>query len=386
MVSRCLCLVSVSMALSLSLAACTKPDDAGRPGEGEGTAVLVVQVRQQDVPVERLGLGTASGFYTATVRARVDGMLDRVLFQEGETVRRGQLLAELDARPFRIALQQAEAGLSRDRAQLTNARLNLERNMHLRDDHLVSGQVVDDLAASAAQLAATVQSDEAGVASARLQLAYCRIVAPIDGRTGIRQMDPGNLARAADANGLVLVTQMDPMAVIFTLPEADLAAVVRAQAGARLPVEALSRDGTEVLAAGSLALIDNQINATSGTLRLKAVLPNAAGLLWPNQYVKVRLRLHTLVGASVLPAAALQRGPEGTFVYVVDGDSLAQVRPVTVQMTVEELAVIDHGLSPGETVVLEGQHRLKPGDKVRARPAPSGLQPPSPEAPPAAAP
>ena len=360
----------LSLALALGGSACKR---AAKDRQGDGGApaaavpVVVEPVRQRDIPLHLLGLGTVSGFYTATVRARVDGLLDRVHFREGDSVRRGQLLAELDARPYRIALQQAEATLARDAAQLKNARLNLTRNQGLRADDLVSQQAVDDLAASVDQLAGTLLSDQAGVDNARLQLEFCRITAPIDGRTGIRQLDPGNLARASDANGLVVLTQLDPIAVIFTLPEDNLASIARHNGQAPLQVQAVSRDGSEVLGQGTLALIDNQINTNTGTLRLKAIMPNPQGLLWPNQFVKVRMLLETVPNALVLPAAALQRGPEGTFVYVVDSGDLAQVRPVTVRTTLEEWALIEAGVGLGDRVVVEGQQRLKPGSLVQAR-------------------
>jgi multidrug efflux system membrane fusion protein len=334
--------------------------------------VLTSQVAQRDVPIWLEGLGTVSAFYTVTVKPQVDGRIDKVLFTEGQRVKKGDVLIQIDPRPFAIQLKSAEANLMRDDANLKNARLNEDRYKTLQQQNLISTQQLTDQQASVAQLAAQVQSDQAMIDSAKLNLDWARIRSPIDGVIGVRLVDPGNVVHAADTNGLVVVTQLDPIAVFFTLPEDDLGSVSQAMADGQLAVEALSRDGDQSLGEGKLAVIDNEINQATATIRLKAIFDNPKHLLWPNQFVKARLRLTTRNGAIVVPAAVVQHGPQGTFAYVVGADSTATVRPVVVDVVQGEVAIVSRGLKPGEQVVFEGQAQLRPGAKVSAKPAGNG--------------
>jgi multidrug efflux system membrane fusion protein len=315
------------------------------------------------------GLGNVSAFYTVTVKPLVDGRIDRVAFKEGQHVKKGDTLVQIDPRPYRIQLEAAQASLARDQANLKNAQLNLDRYKTLSDQKLIAVQQMTDQQASVDQLVAQVSADRATIDSAKLNLDYANVTSPIDGVVGVRLVDPGNVVHASDPGGLVVVTQLDPIAVFFTLPEDDLAAVTKAMAAGQLPVDALSRDGDKPLGVGTLSVIDNQINQSTATIRLKAIFPNPESLLWPNQFVKARLRLATRKGATVVPAAVIQHGPQGTFAYVVGADSSAEPREVTVEAIQGDLAVIAKGLSVGEQVVVEGQAQLRKGSKVQAKPA-----------------
>ncbi len=277
----------------------------------------------------------------------------------------------IDPRPFQIVLHQGQAALARDQAQLHGAQRNLERYQAVIAEQLIPQQQVDDQRATVEQLQGAVQGDQAQIENARLQLDYTHIKSPIEGLTGVRQVDPGNLVHTADASGIVVVTQIDPIAVIFTLPQDDLPRVSRAQATGPLQVDALSRDGGgQPLATGKLEVVDNQINQTTATIRLKAIFPNPAApqhALWPNQFVKARLRLAVRKGALVIPAVAVQRGPQGTFVYVVGSDEKAAVRPVTVDTLQGDEALLSKGVQAGDAVVIEGQNQLRPGARVATR-------------------
>lgn len=338
------------------------------PGAPRAVPVLVTSVEQRDIPVWLEGLGTVNAWQQVTVRPQVDGRLDKVSFREGQTVRRGDLLAQIDPRPFQVQLHQAEGALARDRAQLEAGKRNLERFRTLRESNFVAVQQVDDQIGVVGQAEGTVQIDLAAVESARLNLDYARITAPLDGIVGVRLVDSGNLVRAADTTGIAVITQIDPAAVIFTLPQDELPRITLAQRRGAIPVEAWSRDGQTRIATGQLMVIDNQINQTTATLRLKALIRNPDRQLWPNQFVKARLLLDTEHGALVVPAAAVQRGPQGTFVYVVDQKQMASPRPVEVKLITAEVAVLAKGLTPGEQVVVEGQSQLRPGAQVMARP------------------
>jgi multidrug efflux system membrane fusion protein len=347
--------------------------------------VLTAAVAQRDVPMWLEGLGSVSAFYTVTVKPQVDGRIDKVAFTEGQHVKKGDLLIQIDPRPYAIQLQSAQANLARDTANLNNAQLNEDRYKTLRSQNLIPTQQLTDQQANVAQLTAQLQSDQAQIESAKLNLDYARIRSPIDGVIGVRLVDPGNVVHANDPNGLVVVTQLDPIAVFFTLPEDDLPAVSQAMAGGPLDgtspappergqgllVEARSRDGDKPLGEGKLSVIDNEINQQTATIRLKAIFDNPKQLLWPNQFVKARLRLSTRANAVVVPAAVVQHGPQGTFAYVVGADSTAAVRPISLDMVQGEVAIVSRGLSPGEQVVVEGQAQLRPGAKVAARPAAS---------------
>jgi multidrug efflux system membrane fusion protein len=346
------------------------PAGTGSPGD-RVVPVLTAPVAQRDVPIWLDGLGNVAAFYTVTIKPQVDGRIDKVAFKEGQHVKKGDLLVQIDPRPFAVQLQSAQAALARDGAQLHNAQLNLGRYETLRSQNLIAEQQLTDQAATVAQLDAQVHADQAQVDAAKLQLDYARITSPIDGVVGVRLVDPGNVVHPSDATGLVVVTQMDPIAVFFTLPEDDLPAVNKAMAAGPVVVEARSRDGDKPLGDGKLAVIDNAINPSTATLKLKAVFDNPQQLLWPNQFVKARLRLTTRNGAIVVPAAVVQRGPQGTFAYVVSPDATAVVRPIAVDSLQGDLALIASGLSAGEQVVVDGQAQLRPGSKVAPKPAPA---------------
>jgi multidrug efflux system membrane fusion protein len=351
------------------------------PGTGDRVVpVTTAAVVRRDVPVTVEGLGNVVPLMTVTVRPQVDGRLDRVFFKEGDPVKKGELLAQIDARPFAIQLHQGEAALARDRANLANAERTLERYTRLSQDTLVTEQQVDDQRASTAQLEAVTQADQATIESARLNLDYARITSPIDGVTGVRLVDPGNIVKAADTSGIVIVTQLDPIAIIFTLPQDDLPRVQQGMSKGKLVVDALARDGGKLLGSGTLELIDNQVNAQTATVRLKAHFANPSRSFWPSQFVKARLHLETEKNMIVVPAAAVQRGPKGTFVYVVTPDKTATPKPVEIASIEGDDAIIQKGLAPSEIVVTEGQNQLKPGAKVAPRgDAPSAGASPSPK-------
>src|SRR5450432_2704757 len=279
--------------------------------------VLTAPVEQRDVPVWLEGLGNVSAFYTVTVKPQVGGQIVNVAFKEGEHVKKGDLLMQIDPRPFAIALQSAQAALARDNATLKNGQVNADRYKTLADQKLIAVQQYTDQAAVVAQLDAQAQADQAQIASAQLNLTYARITSPIDGVTGVRLVDPGNLVQPSDTTGLVVVTQLDPIAVLFTLPQDDLPSITEGMADGPLTVEARSRDGDTTLAEGKLTVIDNQINQATSTVRLKAIFANPKQVLWPNQFVKARLHIATRKSAIVVPAAVIQHGPNGTFAYVV---------------------------------------------------------------------
>jgi len=329
--------------------------------------VLVATVERRDVPLYLEGLGTVAAYHTVTVRPRVEGRLDAVRFTEGQTVRRGDLLAQIDPRPFAIALRQAEAVVARDRALVASNRRTLERSRSLLEQRFAAQADVDAALGAFEQSQASLRADEAQAAAARLNLDYARITSPIDGVTGLRQVDPGNVVRPSDANGIVLVRQIDPIAVMFTLPQDELPRIAAEMARGELPVEVYSRDGSTRLGVGALAVLDNQINQATATLRLKAVFANPARALWPDQFVKTRLLLTTVRGALVVPAAAVQRGPQGTFAYLVSPDQRVVVRPVRVDRIEGEQALIADGLGAGDQVVVEGTSRLRAGARVQTR-------------------
>src|SRR5450631_1277369 len=338
----------------------SKRDERGpRPA-----AVVVAKVENRDVLLFLDGLGTVTAFKTVTVRSQVDGRLDSVAFREGQEVKRGTVLAQIDPRPYAIQLRQAEAALARDGAQLQGNQLDPERYTVVGKNKLISQQQMDDQHMLVGQLEGAVKADRALIEQAKLMLDYARIRSPIDGITGVRLVDPGNLVHASDPSGIVVVAQLDPIAVLLTLPQDDLPRVTAAMAEHKRAVQALSRDGSAVLATGALLLIDNQINTATATIRLKAIFPNPKHSLWPNQFVKARLMLGTQKNALVVPAIAVQNGPSGTFVYVVGDDKKANPRPVDVALIESDAAIITKGVTTGETVVTEGQFQLKPGAPV----------------------
>lgn len=353
-------------------AAAKKAASSAKAASDRVVPVLTAQVEQRDVPVWLEGLGNVIAFYTVTVKPQVDGPIVQVLFKEGEHVKKGQVLLQIDPRPFAIQLHSAQASLARDAANLKNARLNEDRYKTLRSQNLIPEQQLTDQQASVAQLDAQVRADQAQVDAAKLNLDYAQVKSPIDGVVGVRLVDPGNVVHASDPTGLVVVTQLDPIAVLFTLPEDDLPAVSKAMAGGSLAVEARSRDGDKLLGEGKLSVIDNEINQSTATIRLKAIFDNPQKLLWPNEFVKARLRLATRQNSVVVPAAVVQHGPQGTFAWVVGADSTASVRPITVDLLQGELAIVTRGLTSGDQVVVDGQAQLRPGSKVAAKPASPG--------------
>lgn len=340
----------------------------GRPSTGPGgdriVPVHVAIAQPGDLPVWLEGLGTIAAFQQVTVRPRVDGLLEKVLFTEGAPVKAGDVLAQIDPRPFQVALNQARGALARDRANLDTLKKNHERYKGLAAQQLVAQQQVEEIAGQLGQAEGAVKIDLAQVEAAQLQLDYATIKAPLSGITGVRLIDAGNLVKANDATGLVVITQVDPAAVLFTIPQDRLPAVAAATAKGEVEIEVWNRDGSQKLATGKLAVLDNQINQTTSTLRLKALVPNPDRVLWPNAFVKAKMLVETKKGALLVPAVAVQRGPQGTFVYVVGPDKTAQLRPVTVGLITANKAVIEKGLEGGEQVVIEGQNQLRPGGKV----------------------
>jgi multidrug efflux system membrane fusion protein len=341
--------------------------DGGGDGGAHPVPVLTSRVEKRDMPIRLEGLGTVAAYYTVTIHSRVDGELMKVAFLEGQQVKKGDLLAQIDPRPFQIAKEQAEAQLARDKASLVDDKLNLDRDADLRKQALVSQQVVDDQQALVGQFEGSVKADQAAVDSANLNLVYSRIVSPIDGLTGVRLIDPGNIIHAADTNGLVVITALDPIAVLFTLPEDDLPAISEQMENHKLTADAFTRDGRVNLGTGEVALVDNQINQTTGTLRIKAIFPNPHRALWPNQFVKTSLLLDTRKNALVIPTVAVQRGQQGTFVYRVKSDSTVEARPLTLGPSHDDLTVAESGLNEGDVVVVDGQYKLHVGSLVTAR-------------------
>jgi membrane fusion protein, multidrug efflux system len=340
--------------------------DAAARSAARSVPVVAVPARRGDMPIALSGLGTVTAFNTVTVRSRVDGQLIKVAFQEGQFVKQGELLAEIDPRPFQAQLTQTEGQHARDLAQLKDARINLERYRQLLDKQFISKQQYDDQAASVGQFEGAVKADEGAIANAELQLVYSKISAPIGGRIGLRLVDVGNMVHAADPTGLLVITQVQPIAAVFTIPEDDLPSLLpRLRAGERLAVEAYDRSGDTKIATGELLTADNQIDPTTGTVKLKAVFANEDHALFPNQFVNVRLLLDVRKDATIIPAAAIQRGPRGTFVYVVRPDQTAEVRAIRVGIMEGAEVSVDSGLSVNELTVVDGADKLKAGSNVQ---------------------
>ena len=343
-----------------------KSSSARDPSSPAGAIpVSVATARKGDIPLYVSGLGSVTAFYTVTVKTRVDGQLIRVAFREGDLIRQGDLLAEIDPRPFQVQLEQAQGVLARDQALLENARRDLQRYRTLITDDAVPQQQVDTQNATVAQLAGTVQSDRAEVANAQLQLTYSRITAPITGRVGLRLVDPGNMVHAADANGLLVITEVQPITVVFSIPQDWLPEILeKLRSGQRLQVDAFNRDATVKLASGRLLSVDNQIDPTTGTARLKALFDNANQALFPNQFVNARLLLDTERDKVLVPAAAIRRGPQGSFVYVVGDNAVVHVRPVSIGITQGDQTSIADGIASGEQVVVDGMDQLRDGTRA----------------------
>lgn len=363
-----LCILAAVCAVSFGCStADSKQQQKAHAAGPRSVSVSVAPVQKQDVPVYLSGLGTVTAFNTANIKSRVDGQIMKVNFREGQEVHQGELLLEIDSRPYEVQLEQMQAQLFRDQAQLRDARLNLERYTALIPSGSIAQQQVDTQKATVDQLDGTVRNDQAQINSAKLNITYCHITAPFSGRIGLRQVDPGNIVHASDTNPMLILTQLQPIAVIFTLPE-DVLPKVSQQMGQRtLEVDAFSRDDQTKLAAGKLLTIDNQIDPTTGTARLKAVFDNKDNKLWPNQFVNADLLVETRKSSTVVPTAALLRGPQGTYVYTVNPDNTVQDKAVTVALTQGDTTVVTEGVNPGETVVTDGQDKLQRGSKIEPR-------------------
>lgn len=347
----------------------------GRRGGGQGpqtVQVSVATVSTQDVPVYLDGLGSVEAFNTVTIKSRVDGPIEQINFKEGQNVKKGELLAVIDPRQFQVAVSQAEATLYRDQSQLTIAQRNFTRYQDLFKQGIVSRQDYDAQESTKGQLEGTVRADQAAIDNAKLNLSYTRITSPIDGKVGLRQVDLGNVVHASDPNGLAVITQLQPISIIFTIPEDSLPSVLQKFRGNPLPVDIYSRDNQTKLGTAKLVTINNQIDPTTGTVKLKAVSDNNDGMLWPSQFVNARLLLDVKKDAVVVPASAVQHGSQGAFAFVVKQDNTVDQRTIKPGIADGNLVSIDDGLAAGEEVVTDGQDKLQPGSKVAVSGGPGG--------------
>lgn len=343
-----------------------KSDAAPRPAQTMTVVATTTKVQQHDIPIYLTGIGTVTARESVTVRARVDGQLEAIGFKEGQDVTQGQLIAQLDPRTLQAQLDQALAQKAKDAAQLANARTDLRRYTDLVKQNASPRQILDTQRALVAQLEAATQADDAQINYAKTQFSFTRITAPISGRVGARLVDPGNIVHVTDPNGLVVINQIDPISVVFTLPEESFQDINQALHESKTPLEvtAYARNNPESLGRGHLVLLNNQIDTTTGTVRLKGDFPNPGHKLWPGQYVDARLYLGVRKGALTIPSQAVMRGPNGNFTFVIDDNDTAQVQPIHVLEIKDGMAVIDKGLTAGQRVVTDGQYKLKRGVKV----------------------
>jgi multidrug efflux system membrane fusion protein len=363
----------------------TQPKEGGRGQAGAPVPVGVSPVAKGDMPVTLSQLGTVTPLAMVTVKTQISGYLVQVAFKEGQMVNKGDFLAQIDPRPYQVALEQAQAQLGKDQALLKNAQVDLQRYNTLVAQNSIAKQTRDTQVSLVAQDEATVKADQAQIDAQRLNLTYCHIVSPVTGRVGLRQVDAGNYVQTSDPNGIVVVTQLQPISVIFTLPEDNLPEVMkRVRAGASLPVTAYDRTGATELAGGKLDTVDNQIDTTTGTVKLRAIFDNEQETLFPNQFVNVKLLVNTLHDADIVPNSAIQRGAPGTFVYVVKPEKTAAVQRVKLGPSDGQRIAILSGVEPGESVVTDGADRLRDGAKVTIaspQPAVSATEsPPQPRA------
>jgi len=342
----------------------------GKRGQGKGsdvTPVVAAKARRGNIGVYFNGLGTVTPIYTVTVKSRVDGQLMEIHYREGDTVHQGDLLIQIDPRPFQVQLTQAEGQMAKDQALLENARIDLARYQTLLTQNAIPEQQVATQKATVTQDEAVVKSDQGQIDSARLNLTYCKITAPISGRIGLRLVDPGNIVHASDANGLLVITQIEPISVLFTVAEDQLPAVLQKMKAGTLQVDAYDRDMKKKLAQGTLTTVDNQIDQSTGTVRLRATFDNKDDSLFPNQFVNARLLVEEKRGVVLLPSAAIQRSATATYVYLVQPDSTVAVRNITEGTIEGEDSQITSGLDPGDTVVMTGADKLQEGSKVNAQ-------------------
>jgi len=364
---------------SRSASQAADPAVPGAPGKGKGgfgagnlvVPVVVATAQHGDLPVYFNGLGTVTAFNTVTVRSRVDGQLTSVAFKEGQFVHEGDLLAQIDPRPFQVQLAQAMGQLAKDQAQRRDAEVNLERFNLLFKEGVIPKQQLDTQAALVGQFDGAIASDQSQIDNAKLQLTYSRITAPISGRIGLRLVDVGNIVHATDTNGLLVITQLQPISVIFSLPQDQLPQVnAKLRSGVQLAVDAYDRDDTAKIASGKLQTIDNQIDLTTGTYKLKSIFANADNALFPNQFVNIHLLVDTKHNLTIVPAAAIQRGPQGTYVYSAGADNTAKIRVVTIAQATGNSVGLSAGLNPGDVVVVDGQDKLQDGTKINPSPSP----------------